>query len=392
MLRGRWLKWLVIAGVWQLASLVFVGFQYFTVKGVSQTAAMRSATQAASSSAGIDWLVVLKWNLFSFLIWTLLTPLIIELVRRFRIERRRWAASLLFHLPASVAVSAFQIGSFVAAVWAFKGPRSENYASFSALFGYYFFRNLSFELLIYWIVVLLVHAIDYYRKYREEELIASQLRGQLAQAQLQALKMQLHPHFLFNTLNGITELIHQDPDCAEQILTQLSDMLRISLDKVGVQEVSLKQELEFLKKYLEIEQSRFRERLRVEMQIDPQALDACVPNMILQPLVENAVRYGVAPRARGGRISIHAARTNGMLHVTVSDDGRGLAEGLEKLATKSGVGLSNTQARLECLYGAAHRFELESTPGRGLTVRLAIPFRENHTEATTDEHHQGVDR
>jgi hypothetical protein len=168
---------------------------------------MRSATQAASSSAGIDWLVVLKWNLFSFLIWTLLTPLIIELVRRFRIERRRWAASLLFHLPASVAVSAFQIGCFVAAVWTFKGPRSENYASFSTLFGYYFFRNLSFELLIYWIVVLLVHAIDYYRKYREEELIASQLRGQLAQAQLQALKMQLHPHFLFNTLNGITELI-----------------------------------------------------------------------------------------------------------------------------------------------------------------------------------------
>jgi LytS/YehU family sensor histidine kinase len=158
------------------------------------------------------------------------------------------------------------------------------------------------------------------------------------------------------------------------MITNLSDLLRLSLDSVGVQEVSLQQELEFLKKYLEIEQTRFHDRLRVKMDIDPQSLDASVPNMILQPLVENAIRHGIAPLASGGQIEISAARDNGALHVRISDDGRGLPGG-DATTIKDGVGLANTRARLQHLYGSAHRFELHGSATGGLTLNLSIPYR-----------------
>jgi sensor histidine kinase YesM len=235
------------------------------------------------------------------------------------------------------------------------------------------------------------HAFDYYFRYRSGEVRAAHLQTQLAQAQLQALKMQLHPHFLFNALNAIAELVHRNPKAAEQMVTQLSDMLRLTLDSIGVQEVSLKQELDFLKKYLEIEQTRFHDRINVEMFIAPGVLDARVPNMILQPLVENAVRYAVAPRATGGRIEIHAHRDNGMLQLKVCDDGRGLpADAGHSRASGRGVGLSNTRARLEHLYGSRHRFELLSSQGRGLTVSMAFPFREDRTRSKYE--HTNSDR
>jgi LytS/YehU family sensor histidine kinase len=227
---------------------------------------------------------------------------------------------------------------------------------------------------IYWAVLGIKYAVNYYRMYQERELRAAQLENQLAQTRLQVLKNQLHPHFLFNTLNNISELVYKDPEAAEQMIASLSDLLRIALDKLDVQEVSLQQELEFLEKYLEIEQMRFHDRLEVRYEIAPEALDARVPNMILQPLVENAIKYGIAPRAEGGSIEIGAKRTNGHLNLKVADDGLGVPFG-DVANLNEGVGLSNTRARLKHLYGAEHNFVLQPRDGGGLRLDLQIPFK-----------------
>ena len=229
-------------------------------------------------------------------------------------------------------------------------------------------------MLTYWAILGVSLAVDYYRKYRERELRASQLETRLAEAQLQVLKMQLHLHFLFNTLHAISTLMHRDVEAAERMLTRLSDLLRHSFESVGVQEVSLKQELEFLDRYVEIEKVRFGDRLAVEISVDPELLDARVPNLILQPLVENAIRHGIASRAAGGRIEIEVRRDNGMLDLEIRDNGPGLPAGDDGSEGIGGIGLANTRARLKQLYGARHRFELSEAAGGGLAVNLTIPL------------------
>jgi sensor histidine kinase YesM len=235
--------------------------------------------------------------------------------------------------------------------------------------------NLHFSLAIYWAVVAIHQAILNYRKYRERELQTSQLEARLAQSRLQVLKMQLHPHFLFNTLNAISELVHRDPDIADRMLTDLSDLLRMSFENLEVQEIPLKQELEFLRKYLEIEQTRFHDRLEVKMDIGTDTLDASVPNMILQPLVENAIKHGISPKAEGGHVNIEASRNNGHLHLRVNDDGVGIAANDAK-PIEEGVGLSNTRRRLKHLYGDGHKFEFRPDGKHGVSVLLDIPYKQ----------------
>lgn len=369
---NRYYRWLLIWGGWTLVGIFFASQVLFYF---------------AYTSRPISFGKALIWQVLAVYLNALLTPLILWLARRFRIERQNWPRRVLIHFAAGTAVALTLALGHVTIDMLFM----ERYSSTS---GFHLFRMafsmMDKEMMVYWVLVMLSHALDYYSRYRSGELRASRLEAQLAQAQLQALKMQLHPHFLFNTLNSISELIYKNPDTAEQMVTQLSDMLRLSLDKVGVQEISLKQELEFLNKYLEIEQTRFAERLKVSMEIQPDTLDAYVPNMILQPLVENAVRHGIAPRSGGGHIEIHARRDDGMLRMEVRDDGRGLTEDAPHISLNGGVGLANTRARLEHLYGVTHRFKLSSPPGHGLTVSLTIPFREN--ERTTDGKDSGVDR
>jgi LytS/YehU family sensor histidine kinase len=218
-------------------------------------------------------------------------------------------------------------------------------------------------------------AVRYYRKYRERELTTSKLEARLAQSRLQVLKGQLQPHFLFNTLNAISELIYRDREAAEQMIGNLSDLLRMSFEKLEVQEIPLKQELEFLKKYLEIEQMRFHDRLLVEMNISPDTLDACVPNMILQPLVENAIKHGIAPRSEGGKIEIAAQLVNDKLELSVADNGIGVPlNDIENIS--EGVGLSNTRRRLKHLYGNGHEFNLTPIEMSGFQVNLTIPFKQ----------------
>jgi LytS/YehU family sensor histidine kinase len=190
--------------------------------------------------------------------------------------------------------------------------------------------------------------------------------------------MQLHPHFLFNTLNSISVLMADDVKSARRMLTRLSDLLRASLASENAHEVTLKEELEFLQNYLDIEQTRFHDRLTVEMEIDPGVLDARVPNLILQPLVENAIRHGIAPRAHEGVIKIYAARDNGMVQLRVSDNGVGFGDQTKQVFSK-GIGLSNTRERLNQLYGPVHCFDISTTDRAGFEVTIVIPFRNGST-------------
>jgi LytS/YehU family sensor histidine kinase len=236
-----------------------------------------------------------------------------------------------------------------------------------------FFLNFDWEMMTYWAVVFLSHALDYHRESQERELTAAQLRTRLAEAQLQALQRQLHPHFLFNTLNTISALMHRDTEAADAMLERLSDLLRLTLDRVGTQQVSLKDELDFLRKYLEIERTRFGDRLQVHIDVEPETLDAAVPNLLLQPLVENALRHGIGPKIGGGRVDVSARREGGQLWLEVRDNGVGLPDD-QMNAFHSGVGLTNTRSRLEHLYGDRHRFECRTPDSGGLAITIVIPF------------------
>jgi two-component sensor histidine kinase len=229
---------------------------------------------------------------------------------------------------------------------------------------------------IYWVIVCVTWVIRYYQQLRERERRTLELETRLTKANLQTLKAQLQPHFLFNTLNAIASLVRNKPEAAEDMLGSLSDFLRMNLDTAHQHEVPLRREMEFLDLYLLIQQTRFGERLRVRMEIDPAALVVAVPTLILQPLAENSVRHGIEPRETGGTVMIRAVRHGDSLRLEVSDDGEGLQTG-HLAALRDGIGLSNTKARLLELYGDQHRFHLTPNPERGLTVTVELPWRES---------------
>jgi sensor histidine kinase YesM len=225
--------------------------------------------------------------------------------------------------------------------------------------------------LIYWAMLGVAHALDYRRQSRERALRTSQLEARLAQTQLQMLKLQMHPHFLFNTLNSISALIHTDVELADRMVARLGDLQRLALQHFGAEEVPLREELEFLLSYLEIEQARLGPRLGFDLDVEPGTEEARVPNLLLQPLVENAIRHGVGALPGPGRVEVRARRETGRLHLEVRDTGPGLSSG----EPEEGVGLSNTRARLGRLYGDEYQFELADGPGGGAVVRVVIPYR-----------------
>jgi two-component sensor histidine kinase len=227
---------------------------------------------------------------------------------------------------------------------------------------------------IYWAIVCVTWVISSYQQLRERERRTLELEARLMQSNLQALKTQLQPHFLFNTLNAIASLVRRKPDAAEDMIGSLSDFLRMTLDTAQEHEVPLRREIEFLDLYLEIQQARFGERLRIQKEIEPDTLDASVPALILQPLVENSVRHGIEPRETGGTIFIRARREGTSLQFEIRDDGEGLKAG-QLVALREGVGLSNTKARLQELYGEAHRFKITLNAEGGLTVTVEVPWR-----------------
>ncbi|MEK6408187.1 MAG: histidine kinase [Acidobacteriota bacterium] len=324
----------------------------------------------------IRWQRIFLVELIYAYIWAGLTPFILWLARRFPIERWNWVRSLMVHLGVSLFIGFATRVLHDLMLFSLLADSGGSFSVSRLLMSVYFMTD--YGVMIYWLILLISYAFDYQRRYREGEVRATRLEAQLAQAQLQALKMQLHPHFLFNTLHSISALVHKDPDAADKMIARLGDFLRLTLDNSGAQEVSLQQELEFLKCYLEIERIRFADRLTVQMDIEPQTLDARLPNLILQPIVENAIRHGISPRTGPGRIEIEARRLNGNLQVQVTDNGPGIPSASNTGAIiKEGVGLANTQARLKQLYGNDHRLDLSNAAGGGLTVILEIPFRED---------------
>jgi len=323
----------------------------------------------------IRWQRIFLVELIYAYMWAALTPFILWFARRFPIERGHWVRSLVVHPGASLLIG---FGTRVLHDLMLFYILADSGVSFSVgrlLLNVYFMTD--YGMMIYWLILLISFAFDYQRRYREGEVRATRLEVQLAQAQLQALKMQLHPHFLFNTLHSISALVHKKPDAADKMIARLGDFLRLTLENSGAQEVSLQQELEFLKCYLEIERIRFEDRLTVQLSIEPQTLDARLPNLILQPIVENAIRHGISPRTSGGRIEIEARRFNGTLQIQVTDNGPGLpSDSNSGRIVKEGIGLANTQARLKQLYGDDHSLDLSNTAKGGLSVILEIPFRE----------------
>ena len=238
------------------------------------------------------------------------------------------------------------------------------------------------DLLVYGAVLGVCYAIDYYRKYREREFLATQLEAQLALAQLDSLRMQLHPHFLFNTLNGIVGLVRDNKNqAAVNMLVGLSDLLRHALDHSNEQEVELKEELNFIKLYLDIQQMRFSDRLQIEIDVEPGVLKALVPNLILQPLAENALRHGIAASVASGIVGIRGHADNGFLKLSVFDNGAGLSSDWQ-LKSSGGIGLANTAARLQQLYNGNHRLDVRNREGGGVEVIVIIPLRTgSQTEA-----------
>jgi two-component system, LytTR family, sensor kinase len=222
------------------------------------------------------------------------------------------------------------------------------------------------------------YALLYYRQSRERALRASQLETRLVEAQLQTLQQQLHPHFLFNTLHAISALMQRDVEAADRTLIRLSDLLRLTLERLGEQEVTLDAELDFLRKYLEIERTRFADRLVIRYDIQPEALDALVPTLLLQPLVENAIKHGVARKSGTGHIDITARRDHDKLWIEVRDDGVGLSEDA-LTALQKGIGVSTTRARLQHQFGADYRFEFHRL-AQGVGVVVAVPWRVRSNE------------
>jgi sensor histidine kinase YesM len=363
---------LILAGVWTLIGLTFASLSFF-------------GTLAISDFRSINLVGIFVWNLTAFYLWALLTPLIALLARRYRLDRQHWLRSLCFvHLPASILFPALHLCLYLTLYWLTGGMLTREFPTLLSFFSYQLFANLPLKVSIYWLILIAINALDYYQSFRVAEVKASELRAQLAQAQLRALKMQLHPHFLFNTLNSISALLHRDAEAADQMVARLGDFLRLTLENSGDQEVTLEQEMAFLRCYLEIEIVR-HDRLSVETDIEPETLAALVPNLILQPLVENAIRHGISLQPAPGRLAIRAARRHGRLRLQVEDNGPGLslvseagAPATDDLLARTlagGVGLANTRARLEHLYGAEGRLELARANPRGMIVTLEIPFQ-----------------
>ncbi|HEY7234509.1 MAG TPA: histidine kinase [Gemmatimonadaceae bacterium] len=311
---------------------------------------------------------------FTYL-WALLTPLVMWMGRHFpvwgthqgndgRTTLRNWIAQLV----AVVSFVMVHVALFTAASLLLSEGTTA--IPLSRLFTGYLASWFTLDSIVYCTLLAVFHALVYYRVSQDRALRASQLEARLAQAQLQVLRMQLQPHFLFNTLHTISALMHRDVKRADSMIAALSDLLRMSLRSVGVQEVELREEIEFLQRYLEIMSLRFGDRLTVSLDIDPEVLDARVPTLVLQPLVENALRHGFGDGMRAGHVQVTVGSDGEMLHCEVVDNGRGLPQ----TGPREGVGISNTRARLRHLYGERFSLELMANTGGGARVSLAIPF------------------
>jgi two-component system, LytTR family, sensor kinase len=341
MTRAR--AWFAVWGGWTALALFFA---------VSTSLTYRSTGRPA------NWSLTITRALSEWWLWALLTPVVVALARRFPLhgDRRLRNAAVLLAAGSAVATA----------------KTLADRALFALLTGFWMYflaSTLALQFVIYAVLVAAAHGVEYYQRSREQE----HLEARLAETRLQLLSMQIQPHFLFNTLNTIAELVHEDPDTADTMIAGLSDLLRRALDLGTMQQIPLSAELELLARYLDIQKARFGDRLQVRISVEDAARRAAVPVLLLQPLVENAIRHGLAARMDAGRIDIEAKLANGTLALDVTDDGGD--RGAEIPPGPERVGLGNTRARLDALYGDACRLSLARVPGRGARVSIELPFR-----------------
>lgn len=318
----------------------------------------------------VTWGQAITYSLGDWYVWALLSVPILWLARRFPPEGEQPWRTAGIHLVAALVFSLLYV-TLRALVGQVHSTLIDEPVTFMEVFRPLLVKTFPFNLLIYGVIISASHAIDYYRKYHERTVHALELEKHLTEARLQALLRQLKPHFLFNTLNGIASLMHTDVEAADRMLVRLSELLRLTMSHPGQPLTKLREEISFIEKYLEIERIRFRDRLSVTLNVDPAALEVEVPSLILQPLVENAIRHGFEPQVRPGKLEITVRREATDLVILVRDNGAGLPPGG---FTREGIGLGNTRARLRELYGDRHRFELANHPEGGLEIRLTLPI------------------
>jgi two-component system LytT family sensor kinase len=349
------IRWIVLLGSWMAFGLFMATQSYYL------------SIQAGRSSFWTDSLLN---EMIYACIWLALTPVVMMLAWSYPIEPPRRLSRATLHLFFSVITAIIHRGTFLI-VSVMLTSSQQNPFSWNRV-GHSMFLYLDYGLMIYWGLLLIRHAYDYFQRYHQNELEKSHLESLLVRAQLQAMKMQLQPHFLFNTLNAISVLIQKNPAAARTMIVKLSELLRMTLEKNTTQEIRLREELAILDCYLEIEQTRFEDRLRIEREIPQEVLDAFVPSLVLQPIVENAMRHGVARQRESALVAIRAERSNGSLILQVTDNGPGIDF---STPMKEGIGLSTTRQRLFRLYGERSHVELQNAKSGGLVVTMTIPLR-----------------
>lgn len=344
-----------------------LGFGFWTLLALSY--AFSSGLSSIGGGYPPNWLRALSWNLGNFWLWMALVPWIGWLGRHS--AGGSWRRFFAVQVPASLGVALLQMLVHLVLFWYLSGPGRMQVHTLGGYLRMEFAYSFHLALLTYWIILAVLRGMESRRHLRDERLRRTQLETQLAQAQLQALRMQLQPHFLFNTLNAISALALADPLQARLMIARLSDFLRLTLEERHAPQVPLARELEFLACYLGIQQVRFQDRLHTQLDVADDTVDAAVPNLILQPLVENALRHGLQDKPGAGSLRISSRRDGDRLHLCVDDDGLGLPSA----GTAEGIGLGNTRSRLRMLFGDAAGLELSAIPGGGTRAEVRLPYR-----------------
>src|SRR5689334_13248097 len=357
-------RWILILCAWTIVGLLFAVRRIMVVK---------------VQGTHVSWVIVGAPEFVYWYVWAACTPLVIGLAKRFPLTGPRFVPHIAIHTitsflmaPLGAITEYFLSRVLLQSVFRITDPALRLLPTFTVSV-----LSMTFTgVLTYWLVVGLYHSIHFYQAAMERQTRAAQLEMQLSHAELENLKSQLHPHFLFNSLHTIAVLMQEDVEAASHLLVSLGDLLRMALER-RENEITLQSELEFVGKYLEIEQTRFHDRLKVHLDVPHELLAVYVPSLALQPLVENAIKHGISVDSAAGRLEIAAKHHNGRVWLCVRDDGPGLAPGSR---LRFGVGLTNVQSRLKQLYGDKASLELTGGDGRGCEAIITIPLRSSHED------------
>ena len=346
-------RWVVLLAIWPILAVAVATQEYVYRKGFN---------------VPVDWLDALRYPAVEYLFWILLAPPIWDAALRFRLARRDWPRSAAALLACGLAVDLLH-GVYRGFLHELVYPKHLAPPAFiqpprGQLIEFYAIGNLFGDLWLYATIVAVAHMVHYYRRFESRE-------RELSAARLQALEAQLQPHFLFNTLNSIATLMHEDVEAADEMITKLATLLRRTLHNSAAFEIPLREEMEILGIYLDIQRTRFQDRLDTEICVDPSVMNALVPRLILQPLVENAVRHGVSSVVGAGRIEVRGWKEGKWLRLAVGDDGPGMNH-----AAPTGLGLANTRARLSQHYEEHYRFEVKNGDNGGVVAEIDVLYLE----------------